>query len=114
MRNGDHAQAARDGTLAAVRDITWQADAGAAPDAVQRHGDDATAMLLANGTTRADRAYTAAYSGAAAGLAAELRDLDQPAPEPGTPHPDPWLAARGWHVHRTGVYVRDADREADQ
>jgi hypothetical protein len=40
----------------------------------------------------------------AASLAVELQ----------VPHPDPWLAARGWHVHRTGVYVRDPDREAGQ
>lgn len=25
---------------------------------------------------------------------------------PGTPHPDPRLASRGWHVVRTGIYVR--------
>jgi hypothetical protein len=28
---------------------------------------------------------------------------------PGTPHPDPYLAARGWHVCDHGIYTRHPD-----
>jgi hypothetical protein len=31
----------------------------------------------------------------------------QPAP-PGTPHPDPILAARGWHASERGIWTRGA------
>jgi hypothetical protein len=39
----------------------------------------------------------------------------QPAP-PGTPHPDPILAAKGWHANHLGIWTRRpqavAEREA--
>ena len=39
----------------------------------------------------------------------ELRECD-PLPEPdrtpGAPHPDPFLADRGWHVNEHGIYTR--------
>jgi len=33
--------------------------------------------------------------------------------EPGSPHPDPGLAARGWHVSECGVYSRARARDAE-
>jgi hypothetical protein len=37
----------------------------------------------------------------------------QPAP-PGTPHPDPILAAKGWHASPHGIWVRGPQPEADR
>jgi hypothetical protein len=39
----------------------------------------------------------------------EEKDLDQPDLTPGTPHPDPYLAAKGWHVCGHGIYTRHPD-----
>jgi hypothetical protein len=56
---------------------------------------------------------------AAAALISDLRERDaelRPSP-PGTPHPDPVLAARGWQTceHGHGVYVRsEPQRETDR
>ena len=33
---------------------------------------------------------------------------------PGTPHPDPFLAARGWHVNEHGIYTRHCQPEPPQ
>ena len=30
-------------------------------------------------------------------------------PEPGIPHPDPAMAALGWHAHDCGMWVRDGN-----
>ena len=38
-----------------------------------------------------------------------LKELDEPSLIPGTPHPDPVLAAKGWHVCRHGIYTRHRD-----
>jgi hypothetical protein len=44
----------------------------------------------------------------------ELRERD-PLPEPdrmpGAPHPDPFLAGRGWQVNEHGIYTRRAQPE---
>jgi len=56
-----------------------------------------------------------------AAIARDLRELDadRPPTAPGTPHPDRFLAARGWQTceHGHGIYVRrdpqlEVDREA--
>ena len=38
-----------------------------------------------------------------------LKELDEPSLIPGAPHPDPVLAAKGWHVCRHGIYTRHPD-----
>jgi hypothetical protein len=38
-----------------------------------------------------------------------LKELDEPGLIPGAPHPDPVLAAKGWHVCRHGIYTRHPD-----
>jgi hypothetical protein len=59
-------------------------------------------------------AYTRAFSDTAATYARELRTRD-PLPEPdrtpGAPHPDPFLAGRGWQVNSRGIYTRRAEPE---
>jgi hypothetical protein len=61
------------------------------------------------------RAFANAYAVTASALVAGLRDLSRPQPrmEPGTPHPDPQLAARGWEVGAHGIYTRTGRRQAD-
>jgi hypothetical protein len=60
------------------------------------------------------QAYARAFSDTAAAHVRELRRRD-PLPEPdrtpGTPHPDPVLADRGWHVNERGIYTRRAQPE---
>ena len=36
----------------------------------------------------------------------------QPAP-PGTPHPDPVLAGKGWHSSRHGIWTRQPEPELE-
>jgi hypothetical protein len=79
---------------------------GSQHEAITRLPNDARAPLL--------QAYTRAFSDTAAARLRELRERD-PLPEPdrrpGTPHPDPFLADRGWHVNQRGIYIRRAEPE---
>ena len=95
--------------------ITQQPGAGTTP---QRAGDsqDAVADRLPNdASTPEGQAYARAFSETAAAHVKELRERD-PLPEPdrtpGTPHPDPFLADRGWHVNEHGIYSRRPERQA--
>ena len=60
-------------------------------------------------STPLGQAYAKAFSDTAAARVWELRKHD-PLPEPdrtpGAPHPDPILAARGWHMNHHGIYIR--------
>jgi hypothetical protein len=94
---------------------TQQADAGMAP---QRARDSQTASagrLLNDASTPEGQAYARAFSDTAAAHVKELRERD-PLPEPdrtpGAPHPDPFLANRGWHVNEHGIYSRRPERQA--
>jgi hypothetical protein len=75
-------------------------------EAITRLLNDARAPLV--------QARTRAFSDTAAARLRELRERD-PLPEPdrrpGAPHPDPFLAGRGWHVNQRGIYVRRAEPE---
>jgi hypothetical protein len=87
--------------------ITQQADAGMTP---QHAGDSQDADRLLNDmSTPEGQAYVKAFSDNAAAHVKELRERD-PLPEPdrtpGAPHPDPFLADRGWHVNEHGIYTR--------
>jgi hypothetical protein len=42
-----------------------------------------------------------------------IRDAEA-GPQPGTPHPDPFLAVRGWEVGATGIYERTGHRQVDR
>jgi hypothetical protein len=61
----------------------------------------------------AGREYTPAAGPGQTALARNSRELNELLPAvPGTPHPDPFLAARGWQTCGHGIYVRrDPQRE---
>src|SRR5579859_6272669 len=75
---------------------------------------EVTYRPLSDARTPVVQAYARAFSGTAATQVRELRERD-PLPEPdrtpGTRHPDPFLAGRGWQVNERGIYVRRAEPE---
>jgi len=91
----------------------WQAGAGVGPE---RPGgqEETAARLLTDASTAVGQAYARAFSDTAATYVRELRERD-PLPEPdrtpGAPHPDPFLASRGWHMNQHGIYTRRTDPE---
>jgi hypothetical protein len=78
------------------------------------HAARESSCLLNDRRTPEGQAYAMALSDTAATYARELRARD-PLPEPdrtpGALHPDPFLAARGWHVNEHGIYTRHAQPE---
>lgn len=88
----------------------------AASDAWLAQAPEAGALraILDDPTTPEGRAFAKAFSQTTAYYAREKQQSD-PLPEPdrtpGAPHPDPFLASRGWHVNKHGVYVRRAEHE---
>jgi hypothetical protein len=89
--------------------ITQWTDAGMTP---QRAGESRGVIadrLLDDASTPEGQAYARALSDTAAARVKALRERD-PLPEPdrtpGAPHPDPFLADRGWHVNQHGIYTR--------
>jgi hypothetical protein len=89
-----------------------------ADTAPERAGDspnELTAHLLCDAATSQGQAYAGAFSDAAATYLKELRER-HPLPEdrmPGAPHPDPFLAKRGWQVNKHGIYTRRAEPEPE-
>jgi hypothetical protein len=87
-------------------------------DTPPERGDDrqrqVTTRQLDDPQTTEGQAYARALSDVAARHVRELRERD-PLPEPdrrpGAPHPDPFLASRGWHVNEHGIYIRRAEAE---
>jgi predicted GIY-YIG superfamily endonuclease len=82
------------------------------PAASSRADAGTAARLLGDPDTPEGRAYEQALSPAAATRVRELRERD-PLPEPdrtpGAPHPDPFLAERGWKVNEHGIYSGKPD-----
>jgi hypothetical protein len=91
---------------------TRRADAGISPE-VAGHSQDEIAARLLDGPSTAE-GHAGAFSDIAATRVKELRQRD-PLPEPdrtpGAPHPDPFLAGRGWHANERGIYTRRARPE---
>jgi len=86
--------------------IAQQADAGVAPGTVVGSQDEIAARLLNDPSTPEGQAYARAFSHTAATHVGELRERDllpEPDRTPGAPHPDPFLASRGWHVNERGI-----------
>jgi hypothetical protein len=77
--------------------------------------DELAGRLRNDASTPEGRAYARAFSDTAATRVRDLREHD-PLPEPdrtpGAPHPDPFLASRGWHVNKHGIYTRRAEPES--
>jgi hypothetical protein len=72
--------------------------------------------ILDDPATPEGRAFAKALSQTAAYYAREKQRSD-PLPEPdrspGAPHPDTFLASRGWHANKHGVYLRHAEQEPE-
>jgi hypothetical protein len=89
--------------------ITQKSRAGMTLQCAGHNQDDIADRLLNDASTPEGRAYARAFSDTAVAHVKELRERD-PLPEPdrtpGAPHPDPFLADRGWHVNQHGIYTR--------
>jgi hypothetical protein len=109
------AEAKRAGFQTADQLIRAQADAGMTPEAISRHQEEITASLLSDAQTADGQAFAREYADTAGTYLRDLKELDEPGLTPGAPHPDPALAAKGWHVCKHGIYTRrpDAEHEAE-
>jgi predicted GIY-YIG superfamily endonuclease len=96
----------RAGHQAAERSIAAQAHASADAGTTARHQDDAIAQPASEADTPQARALAGAVADDPRGLSRA-----QPRMEPGTPHPDSRLAARGWEVGPHGIYTRTGRRQ---
>ncbi len=99
-------EAARSGAVTAQQIITAQMEAGMPRDRIMAHHHDVAASLYGDVRTPDGKAFADAYAETAESMLIEMRELDEPDRTPGAPHPDPRLAARGWHACDHGIYVR--------
>ena len=97
------------GRETAGRQDTAQADPGMPTGGIGYVQADVAAHLLSEARTSEGQALARDYDWAAETLAGELKEADEPGLIPGAPHPDPALAARGWHVCSHGIYTRHPD-----
>src|SRR5215472_17925974 len=67
---------------------------------------DIPAVLPSQARTPKSQASAREYDRAAKTLIREPKQLEEPGLTPGAPHPDPALAAKGWHVCSHGIYTR--------
>ena len=111
-------RAALAGSRAAVKSVNRQLFASVSIEQIRRHQHELAAWLFSRAATAADEAFCLAYAESADTVLADLCEKQMPERSrmaaklvTGTPHPDPVLAAKGWHVDR-GVYVRTAGNEA--
>jgi hypothetical protein len=109
------ADARETGAGTAADPITQRADTDVTPEHARDSRDQVAARLLNDASTPEGQAYAKALSDNAAAYVRELRERD-PLPEPdrtpGTPHPDPFLASRGWRVNEHGIYTRKPEQHA--
>jgi hypothetical protein len=95
--------------------ITQQACAGMTSQCAGDSQDAIADRSLNDASTPEGQAYARAFSDTAAAHVKELRERD-PLPEPdrtpGAPHPDPFLADRGWQVNEHGIYTRRPEPQA--
>jgi hypothetical protein len=95
--------------------ITQRVGAGMTPQRAADSQDAIADRLLNDASTPEGQAYARAFSDTAAARVKELRERD-PLPEPdrtpGAPHPDPFLADRGWQVNEYGIYTRRPEPQA--
>jgi hypothetical protein len=96
--------------------ILAQANAGMSPDQIDASVEYVLAGQHDTPVTPVSVAFDKAYRQTAAAYVADLRELDRPSDrdtqslraQAGQPHPDPFLASRGWHMSKHGVYLRRA------
>ena len=122
MTATDEQASASQGAAEALHKITTAYGYGRPLDAVRSAMEDRAVSMLNEARTPAQRAFAAAYDDASQSLLADLQgDADAAAGkapmaaslEPGTPHADPVLAARGWHSNGL-VYTRQAQPDRYQ
>jgi hypothetical protein len=92
--------------------IACPAGTGVTPERPRDSQAETAARLLNEASTAEEQAYARAFSDTAATYVRELRKrhpLPEPDRTPGNPHPDPFLANRGWHVSEHGTYTRRAE-----
>jgi hypothetical protein len=109
-----HAETRQAGTDTPAGLTEQQADAGMSSELLAASRDEIAARLLSDASTPEGQAYARALSDSAAAYVRELRQcapLPEPDRTPGAPHPDPFLASRGWHMNEHGVYTRRATPE---
>jgi hypothetical protein len=109
-----HAATRQAGTDTPASLTEQQTDAGTRPERLAESHDEIAARLLNDTSTPEGQAYARAFSDSAAASVRELRQrapLPEPDRTPGVPHPDPFLADRGWHMNEHGVYTRRATSE---
>jgi hypothetical protein len=102
------ANATKAGTEAPTDLIIGQADADTTPERAGS-SQEITNRLLNNPITPEGQAYARAFSDTVAASVRELRKRDPlPGPDrtPGAPHPDQFLASRGWQMNEHGIYTR--------
>jgi hypothetical protein len=97
------------GRETAGQHIIAQADAGMPTGRISDVQAGIAAHLLSEARTAEGQAFAREYDWTAETLVRELKELDKPGPTPGAPHPDPALAAQGWHVCGHGIYTRHPD-----
>jgi hypothetical protein len=108
------ANACKTGAETTADPIIRQADAGMTAEHAEDRQDEVANRLLNDATTPEGQAYARAFSDTAAAYVRELRKrepLPEPDRTPGTPHPDPFLASRGWDANEHGIYTRRAEPE---
>ncbi len=103
------AQAKHAGFQAADQVIRAQAGAGMSPEATGRRQEKTVASLLSDAQTTEGQAFAREYAGTTSTGLRDLKEPGEPGLTPGTPHPDPALAAKGWHVCDHGIYTRHPD-----
>jgi hypothetical protein len=97
------------GRETAGQQVIAQADAGMPTDRIRHAQADIAAYLLSEARTPEGQAFAREYDWAAETLVSDLKEPDGPGLTPGAPHPDPALAAKGWHVCDHGIYTRHPD-----
>lgn len=96
---------AQAGDQAAQHVVTTMADAGMPAERIDRAAEDTLGLQYDAEPTPVSASFWRGFSTTAQILTSDLRELEKP-PEPGTPHPDPFLARKGWAIGRTGIYER--------
>jgi hypothetical protein len=106
----------RSGDESAERHVAAPADAGHDVEAVARHQGHAVARLPSQARTAEAGQDASGWPHTASEPINDLRDLDREGPRmaPGTPHPDRFLAERGWEVGRHGIYTRTGRHQPDR
>jgi hypothetical protein len=101
-----------EGARAARESIARRLGAGLTLEQIRQHEHYHAAWLCSRAITATDLAFSRAYAYTADLIVSDLRSRQEPergpmaaSLPPGTPHPDPVLAAKGWHVDG-GIYIR--------